>query len=114
MSETKKQYSSDEIVAMLSASNYAVERALLRLYERQTSTEQSSERTEDRNGVGFSAFDAEIFSSFAKQILTNPRGYANGQRLSPGQLHVCRKLDKRGHMKIAKYARQLAAIANES
>lgn len=104
------KYTKEDIVKMLETSNYAVERAILAIYARQTADEQATERTHNHNSMGFTAFDAEIFSSFAKRIETSR--YPNGQRLSPGQLGVCRKLDKNGNMKIAKYARQLLEIAN--
>lgn len=42
-------------------------RALMRIYQNQTADEQSSERTIERNGVGFSGPDAEILTSFARQ-----------------------------------------------
>lgn len=107
MPETKRVWTEQEIIDLLARSDKAVERALLRLYERQTSYEQSSEITHDANDVGFGAFDAEIFSSFAKQIL---RGF----HLSPKQLEVCRKpFGKKNPIpRIAKYRKQLLEVAN--
>lgn len=43
--------------------------AILRVFEKQTMQEQSSNMTMVDNGVGFNGRDAEIGSSFAKQIL---------------------------------------------
>jgi hypothetical protein len=105
-----KTYTEAEIVNMLRTNNYAVERALIALYNRQTATEQNAERTEVHNSMGFTAFDATIFTSFAKQVLSSVR--PQGQRLSPRQLEICRKESAKGKMKIAKYARQLAEVAN--
>lgn len=107
-----KTYTTDEIVNMLKTSNYAVERAILAIYERQTADEQAAQKTDKNNGVGFSGFDAKIFSSFAQQIMANKYNKGNGLRLSPKQFEVARKLDKNGNMKIGRYAKQLAGIAN--
>lgn len=41
--------------------------ALEKIYEHQTKDEQEAEHTIDHNGVGFSRFDGEILSSFARQ-----------------------------------------------
>lgn len=42
-------------------------RALVRIYELQTSDEQASGHTREYNEVGFSGVDGEILSSFAEQ-----------------------------------------------
>jgi hypothetical protein len=86
--------------------NYAVEEAVLRIYDRQTDDEQELQSTKHANGRGFSAFDAEILSSFAVQIRANRYGRPNGQRLSAKQMTIARK-------KIVYYARQLAEIAEQ-
>src|SRR5688572_13303647 len=98
----------DSINALLDRSDVAVERALLRLYERQTDAEQSAERTVVHNSVGFTALDGAIFSSFAQQILSSRR--PEGYRLSPRQIAICRKRDARGVMKLGKYWKQLAEV----
>ncbi len=72
-------------------------RGLLRIYEGQTAEEQNSEHTIDANGVGFNGVDAEIMSSFAKQVL-------KGRTLSPKQMAIVFK-------KIPKYAKQLEGVA---
>ncbi len=108
----KTKHTPETITALLAVNDFAIERALIRLYERQTATEQSAGMTVEHNGQGFSSCDAEIFSSFASQILANKYGNPNGKRLSPKQLAYCRKQSKSGKMKIARYARQLAEIAN--
>ncbi len=51
------------------------------IFARQTAAEQETETTQELNGVGFSAFDAEILSSFAKQ-------YQNRRSLSEKQLAI--------------------------
>jgi hypothetical protein len=105
-------YTKEMIVAMLKTNNFAVERAILALYALQTQSEQNADMTEERNGVGFGAFDAEIFSSFARQIAANKYNNPNGQRLSAKQFAIARKESKSGTMKIARYAGQLVKIAN--
>ena len=90
----------DSIVALLNRSDLAVERALVTLFNLQTTDEQNTNHTHHHNSVGFSHIDADIFSSFAKYI-------NSGRHLSVKQLYVCRKSDKHGHMRIGKYWRQL-------
>jgi len=87
------------IIRLLETNDRAVEKALLVLLEKQTASERSSEVAIETNGVGFSGFDAEIFTSFAKQV-------RDGKRLSRAQLLVCRK-PTRGGIKIGKYWKQL-------
>ena len=79
-------------------------RAVVTVYRRQTLSERSSYSTNVTNGVGFNKFDAEILTSFAKQIIRNK---AMGRRylLSRSQMEIARK-------RIRKYAKQLARIAN--
>jgi len=59
-------------------------RALEFLYDRQTAHEQGMCQTIDKNGVGFTGFDAEILSSFASQV-------KRGRRLSGRQFEICNK-----------------------
>ena len=76
-------------------------RTLEIIHDRQTPTEQTCERTTDANGRGFTAFDAEILTSFAKQVLrwnSRPNGYT--LPLSEKQLVLL-------HKRIVKYAGQL-------
>lgn len=72
-------------------------RGLVRLYELQTNDEQSQETTKENNGVGFTYFDANLLTSFAKF-------YINRQFLSDRQMSVLFK-------RMPKYAGQLHAIA---
>jgi hypothetical protein len=75
-----------------------VKRGVVSIFNLQTASEQDSNNTSEDNGVGFSGCDAELMSSFAKQI--TKRG-----SLSPKQMDWARK-------KMLKYAGQLAKIAN--
>lgn len=119
--ETKLQ-TADSIKALLTnvetpkheaIANMAVERALIILYERQTADEQASHSTNHENGMGFSAFDAEILSSFACQINSKVGKHNDylgrvaklGECLSKKQMELARK-------RVVRYARQLAEVAN--
>jgi len=93
-----RKWDKESIQNLLDNSNKAVERALLVIYSRQTFAEQSCERTEERNTVGFSAFDAEFLTSCAK-------GLMRYGKLTETQIPLV-------HKKIRKYWRQLAEIAN--
>ena len=72
-------------------------RGILAIYQQQTLDEQNSETTKHDNGVGFGATDAQILSSFAKQL-------QKGRSLSPKQTIIANK-------NMPKYCRQLARIA---
>lgn len=101
-----KGWTRDEIIPMLLQSDKAVGRALLAIYERQTQDEQSAGTTKYHNGVGFSAFDAEIMTSMA-------RFYRKNESLTPKQLAWLRACPgKQKTPRIGKYAGQLADIAN--
>ena len=75
--------------------NWAV-RGMLKIFEYQTASEQSSEQTHDHNNVGFTGVDANILSSFTKQV-------QKGRVLSEKQQAILFK-------KMPKYARQLERI----
>jgi hypothetical protein len=72
-------------------------RGILAIYDHQTQDEQNTETTRYHNGVGFGAIDAQILSSFAKQL-------KKGRSLSPKQTEIARK-------NMPKYCKQLARIA---
>lgn len=71
-------------------------RALVRIFEHQTSSEQAAGHTHELNGVGFSGCDSEILTSLASQFLK--RG-----TLSAKQMAIVFK-------KMPKYARQLERL----
>jgi hypothetical protein len=78
----------ESIKQLLLTSDRAVYRALVVLYERQTSDEQASATTTHKNGRGFSSFDAEFLTSLTQQ-------YQRRGCLSPKQIACARK--KVGH-----------------
>ncbi len=67
--------------------------ALLLIFSFQTADEQQSETTNELNNIGFTGSDAEILSSFAKQL--EKKGW-----LSPKQMEITMK-------KMPKYWRQI-------
>lgn len=72
-------------------------KGVIRIFENQTADEQNCEATIEHNGIGFTGADAEILSSFAKQII-------NGRTMSVKQRALLLK-------KMPKYAGQLQRIA---
>lgn len=75
-------------------------RGLVRIYSFQTADEQDSENTCHDNGIGFSGCDANILSSFAKQVNA-------GRNLSPKQMAIVYK-------KMPKYSKQIASLIPEA
>lgn len=74
-------------------------RGLMRIYSFQTASEQMMQATAMDNGVGFTGTDANILSSFAKQV-------ESGRLLSQKQRDILKK-------KMPKYAGQLYKVALE-
>jgi hypothetical protein len=86
----KKQLSTNKIWAS---------KALLKIFEKQTQSEQEHETTNEYNGVGFTGIDGEILASFAKQLVS--RGF-----LTPKQMAIVYK-------KMPKYWMQIIKISNK-
>ena len=93
-----KIWTRDEIDAILRSNNAAVERAIIRLFERQTRTEQISESTHLHNSVGFSACHAKNGTYYAKWI-------QSGRHLTGTHLEKARKI-------ALVHSKQLVEIAN--
>ena len=55
-------------------------KALTKVLEKQTESEQNMETTTDANGVGFSGFDGEIMTSIAKQYIR--KGYLSNKQMT--------------------------------
>jgi len=72
-------------------------KGLIRIFANQTADEQSSETTRVHNNIGFTGSDAQILSSFAKQI-------NRGRIMSAKQMALILK-------KMPKYARQLEGVS---
>ncbi len=83
-------------------------RALTVIYQGQTDQEQSALTTIEANSVGFSAFDAEILTSFAQQVERWERSDPTRRYPSPLSPKQMALLFKR----IPKYAQQVLARTN--
>ena len=99
MTTLDKVWTIEEIKELIATNSQFVGRCLIKLFERQTAEEQNSDITIHRNGMGFSAYDADILSSMAKQ-------FQRYGKLTDKQLYVARK-------KLQKYIKQLVRIANK-
>jgi hypothetical protein len=104
-SKTHQVIDKDFIVKALTKSNAWLFRAIVSIFEYQTADEQTAEVTAHDNGVGFSGVDAQMMSSFAKQIIEHGKGNSKfASPLSPKQIELARK-------RMVKYAGQLLRIA---
>ena len=92
-------YTIAQIKDKLKANRQWAERALVVLLARQTADEQASESTQWQNGQGFNGPDANILTSFAKQV-------QQGRQLSTKQAAIAFRL-------LPKYAGQLHRIAQQ-
>ena len=86
---------------LLATNAQNAQKGLVLIYKQQTPMERAfrGQTLEEKNGFGFTAFDSEILSSFAEQMLK--RGW-----LSFRQNEVLRR-------KMPKYARQIVEISGE-
>lgn len=89
----------EAIKEQITSSDNSAIRAMLRIYEYQTADEKQEGVTAYHNGVGFTSNDADILTSFSKQVLSH-------RILSQKQVAVVRKL-------IGKYSAQLLRHAIE-
>ena len=96
---TQGKWTKQQIVDNVLASDQWAVRALMAVYRNQTESEQESETTVVKNGVGFTGYDAEILTSFAKC-------YERRRFLTPKQMAVLRK-------RIVRYWKQLLVAAND-
>jgi hypothetical protein len=97
MSQATLEQKKAAIQKLLATNDRAVDRALIRIYERQTQDEKSAETTNHSNGRGFTGADAPFLTRLAKSCLRY-----NG--LTEKQRYYVRR-------KIAKYWRQLVEVA---
>lgn len=92
-------YTEKDIRELLAKSNAAVERGLVRIYERQTIDEQRTEETRHWNSIGFNGAHAKSGTYMAKWVLSGK--------------HLDGKWLDKGRNLILHYAKQLTDIANE-
>ena len=96
----------ETIVSLLMQNDKAVARALVVLNANQTSTEQRSESTINRNGEGFRPAHARVGTSMANFYMA--RGY-----LTAKQVEYWRRPMKCGNSRIGIYWRQLVIAAEK-
>jgi hypothetical protein len=85
------------IVSLLHLNNRAVERAMIVLYNNQTSDEQAESTTKHRNGKGFNSYDVKMGTYYAMWVLS-------GKKLSGYHLERARVMS-------LKYVGQLVVAA---
>jgi hypothetical protein len=100
MANITKKNLSEFIRNKLSTNDKWAKKALLEIYKRQTPVEQESQQTIVHNDIGFSGVDAELLSSYAKQLEAS-------QWLSSKQMLWLKK-------KIVKYWRQIMEISDKA
>lgn len=106
MPATNKVWTKTEILALLDTNPIFVERALIKLYNRQTSDEKATQDTKHTNNRGFNGGDAKLMSKFAQWVLNGKaKGIPEGKLLSEKQRALTVK-------RIKKYAGQLVEEAN--
>ena len=96
---TAKQYTKDDILALVRSNPSAVQRGILALYERQGEDERAFGIAKQRNRAGFSQGTAPMGSKIARSLLA-------GHRLDEDQLRVAQSI-------VEFHAGQLARIAND-
>ena len=94
------EWTKEKIVSLLEKNDTAVARALIRIYENQTSDEQVSQNVKHRNNRGFRPCHARMGTSMAEFF--KAKGF-----LSQKQVSYWRVRDKNGSMRIGIYASQL-------
>lgn len=94
-------WTKQSIQELLEVSDKAVERAILAIYARQTEGEKYEGSTVVHNSMGFGAYDANVFTRMAKEILA-------GKAYTHANAEFARR------WKIKRYWRQLVEIANEN
>jgi hypothetical protein len=109
MDKTSKEY----IANLLVENDRAVERAIVVLYNRQTSDEQVSQVTKESNGVGFRSNHARTGTYYAKWILSGKR--LTGKHLVNARqitLHYLRQLSEAAAQKQKEIQSQTIADEN--
>jgi hypothetical protein len=99
MKKITKTAKIDFIRNMLETNADWAKRALIRIYDNQTSDEQNDGVTVHHNGIGFTAIDANILTSFAEGL----KKYGN---LTVKQMSLL-------HSKIGKYAKQIYEMTDD-
>lgn len=92
-----REWTAEDFRVLIQHSDAVLEKCILQIFARQTADEQARDDTRWHNDIGFNGVDAELLSSFAKQL-------KRGKKLTEKQKHYGRK-------KMLKYSKQLATCA---
>ncbi len=107
MNQLTKEYIQEVLTRKDNVGVHAVGRALVHLYNRQTTDEQNREATLENNSVGFTGVDGMIGASMAK--FYKKRGYLTPKQVAYWQ----RSHGKSGATKIGKYWKQILEEAGK-
>ena len=124
MTNTNKIWTRDEINEILRTNDKAVERAIIRLFERQNTDEQRFATTNTHNSRGFASCDARAGTRFARWLQgmddNNRKKFPAKSLNHPKAFRIFRNYCKNGEPVIGrarriaiKHSRQLVEIANE-
>ena len=122
---SNKIWTRDEINNILRTNDTAVERAIVRLFERQNQDEQRYATTNTHNNRGFASCDARAGTRFARWILgmddknrkkfpAKSLKHAKAQRVFRNYCYNGENVMGRARRIAIKHSRQLVEIANES
>lgn len=104
-----KTWNKEEIESLLEAKDEAILRAVVAIYKKQTDDEKDRKHTIDKNGIGFTGCDGRT-GTFHGEYLT--KWEWNRPYVQTKILPYWKRFNKKGKMKICKYATQLTKIAN--
>jgi len=96
----------EQIIQLINTNPKACERALVVLFNRQTSDEQTMDETKHHNQQGFCPYDAHKGSYYAKLVI-------RGLHLNDKALAWCRQISPNGRHRLGKYWRQLNEAIEE-
>jgi hypothetical protein len=124
MTKSNKIWTRDEINEILRTNDKAVERAIVRLFDRQNEDEQRFATTNTHNSRGFASCDARAGTRFARWLQgmddNNVKKYPAKSLNHPKAYRIFRNYCKNGEAVIGrarriaiKHSRQLVEIANE-
>jgi hypothetical protein len=106
-----KKNSVEYISWLLTMNDHAVERAIVVLYNRQTSDEQTSQQTRHRNGRGFNSSDAHKGSYMANYILKG--NHLSGKWLNDARIMALKYVNQLVEEATIKQERQMLAMQRD-
>lgn len=80
-----RYYNEDTVATMIDTNNAFLEKALIKIYDRQTRDEKNTRETKHLNNVGFNAAHAKVMSYYARWVLS-------GRNLSGSHLQKAKRI----------------------